>query len=226
MRPRDELVEDAAAPRGRSRAPERSCISTSGSKMRITTFSPKATGSVETRSSTSLPPRMVLMRPSCGAPLLGDVEPRHRLDARDDRRCGRSWAWSGCRAARRRCGSGSATPSRLGSMWMSLARVVEGVLEHELDRVDDVLVARLDLGLVLHAHELLEIAEVDAGREVLLGALDRVAEAVELGDRAQDRRARTRPRARSRDRRCGGRSRSPRCRRGWRRRPAACRPPW
>ncbi len=63
---------------------------------------------------------------------------------------------------------------------------VEGVLEHELDRVDDVLVARLDLGLVLHAHELLEVAEVDAGLEVALGALDRLAQAVELGDRAQD----------------------------------------
>ena len=41
---------------------------------------------------------------------------------------------------------------------------VEGVLEHELDGVDHVLVARLDLGLALHADELLEVAEVDAGR--------------------------------------------------------------
>ncbi len=39
---------------------------------------------------------------------------------------------------------------------------VEGVLQHELDGVDDVLVAGLDLGLRLHAHQLLEVAEVDA----------------------------------------------------------------
>ncbi len=43
-----------------------SCTSVSGSKMRMTTFSPKAVGSVETRSSTSRPSRSVLMRPSCG----------------------------------------------------------------------------------------------------------------------------------------------------------------
>jgi len=63
---------------------------------------------------------------------------------------------------------------------------VEGVLEHELDGVDDVLVARLDLGLALHADELLEVAEVDAGVEVALGPLDGMAKAVELGDGAQD----------------------------------------
>ena len=34
--------------------------------MRITTFSPKAVGRVETRSSISRPSRSVLMRPSCG----------------------------------------------------------------------------------------------------------------------------------------------------------------
>ena len=67
-------------------------------------------------------------------------------------------------------------------MWMSLRARVEGVLQHELDGVDDVLVARLDLGLALHADELLEVAEVDARAEVALGALDRVAQAVELGD--------------------------------------------
>jgi hypothetical protein len=41
--------------------------STSGSKMRITSFSPKAVGSVDRRSSASWPSAVrVLMRPSCG----------------------------------------------------------------------------------------------------------------------------------------------------------------
>ena len=45
----------------------KSRTSTSGSKMRITSFSPKAVGSVDKRSSTSCPSAMrVLMRPSCG----------------------------------------------------------------------------------------------------------------------------------------------------------------
>ena len=45
----------------------KSRTSTSGSKMRITSFSPNAVGSVDRRSSTSEPSRVrVLMRPSCG----------------------------------------------------------------------------------------------------------------------------------------------------------------
>ena len=41
--------------------------STSGSKTRITSFSPKAVGSVDSLSSISWPsPARVLMRPSCG----------------------------------------------------------------------------------------------------------------------------------------------------------------
>ncbi|MNC87404.1 hypothetical protein D3C83_31280 [compost metagenome] len=45
----------------------KSRTSTSGSKMRITSFSPKAVGSVDRRSSTSSPSAVrVLMRPSCG----------------------------------------------------------------------------------------------------------------------------------------------------------------
>ncbi len=45
----------------------KSRTSTSGSKIRITSFSPKAVGSVDRRSSTSSPSRVrVLMRPSCG----------------------------------------------------------------------------------------------------------------------------------------------------------------
>ncbi len=45
----------------------KSRTSTSGSKMRITSFSPKAVGRVDRRSSISSPsPVRVLMRPSCG----------------------------------------------------------------------------------------------------------------------------------------------------------------
>jgi hypothetical protein len=45
----------------------KSRTSTSGVKMRITTFSPKAVGIVEIRNSTSSPAGvMVLIRPSCG----------------------------------------------------------------------------------------------------------------------------------------------------------------
>ena len=61
----------------RSRGRDRSCSRTSGSKMRITTFSPKATGSVETRSSTSRPPRLGLDAAVLRPALLGDVEARH-----------------------------------------------------------------------------------------------------------------------------------------------------
>jgi hypothetical protein len=44
----------------------KSRTSTSGSKMRITSFSPNAVGSVEMRSSTSPEAVLVLIRPSCG----------------------------------------------------------------------------------------------------------------------------------------------------------------
>ena len=45
----------------------KSRTSTCGSKMRMTSFSPNAVGSVDSRSSTSWPEAArVLMRPSCG----------------------------------------------------------------------------------------------------------------------------------------------------------------
>lgn len=64
--------------------------------------------------------------------------------------------------------------------------LLEGVLEEVIDGVDHVLVAGLDLLLALHADELLEVADVDAGVEHLLGALHRAAEAVKIGDDAVD----------------------------------------
>ena len=47
-------------------------------------------------------------------------------------------------------------------MWMSRGARVVGVLQQEVDGVDDVLVARLDLGARLELDVLLEVAEVDA----------------------------------------------------------------
>ena len=41
---------------------------------------------METRTSISRPETLILMRPSCGKPLLGDVEPRHDFQTRDDGR--------------------------------------------------------------------------------------------------------------------------------------------
>ncbi|OQC35258.1 MAG: hypothetical protein BWX64_02538 [Acidobacteria bacterium ADurb.Bin051] len=118
-------------------------------------------------------------------PLLGDVEARHRLDPRDDR---------GVDDLRHRLDvvehaiDPEARERDVAFRFeMDVARPgVVGVLEHELHGVDDVLVARLDLGLALHPHELFEIAEVDAGAQVAFGPLDRVAQAVELGERPQD----------------------------------------
>ena len=107
----------------------------------MTTFSPKAVGSVETRSSTSRPSRSVLMRPSCGLRFsemsmresiftretMGGVHPRrqrvdgvqHAVDAQAHERL----------------------VSRLGSMWMSDGAVVEGVAQQVVHRLHDRLVA-------------------------------------------------------------------------------------
>ncbi len=61
-----------------------------------------------------------------------------------------------------------------------------GVLKHIFDGVDHVLVARLDFLLALHVNELFEIAQVDAGGQVLLGPFYGVAQSVEFGDGPKD----------------------------------------
>ena len=94
---------------------------TSGSKMRITTFSPKAVGSVETRSSISLPSRSVLIRPSCGRRfsamsirhIVFSLEVMARFTSLGTRWI--SWSTPSMRKRIRAC-------SRLGSMWMSEER--------------------------------------------------------------------------------------------------------
>ena len=163
VRPADELVELQHLLGVEAERRTRSWVSTSGSKMRITIFSPNATGRVETRSSTSLPARVVLMRPSCGR-RFSAMSRRDMVLMREMTAACTIFGidWMSC-----------STPSMRKRIRLELAlgldvdvarARVEGVLEHELDGVDDVLVARLDLGLVLHPDELLEVAEVDAGR--------------------------------------------------------------
>ncbi len=117
-------------------------------------------------------------------PLLGDVQPRHRLDARDHR--GVHHLGDGLDVVQ------DAVDAEADQRHVALGldvhvagpRVV-GVLQHVFDRVDHVLVARLDLVFALHADERFEIAEVDAAGEVALGPLHRLAQAVELGQDLQ-----------------------------------------
>ena len=133
---------------------------TSGSKMRMTTFSPNAVGSVETRSSISFPSRSVLMRPSCGR-RFSAMSMRHIVLRREvmARLTSFGTRWISC-----------STPSMRKRMLRVLAlrldvdvrgaRVV-GVLQQEVDGVDDVRVAGLDLRARLQLDVLLEVAEVD-----------------------------------------------------------------
>ena len=54
--------------------------------MRSTTRSPARDGSVETRTSIGLPPSVSADAAVLRQAPLGDVEPRHHLDAADDQR--------------------------------------------------------------------------------------------------------------------------------------------
>ncbi len=89
--------------------------------MRMTIFSPKAVGSVETRSSISFPSRSVLMRPSWGrrfsAMSIRHMVLRREVMARLTRR-GTRWISCSTPSMRKRI----MACSRLGSTWMSEAR--------------------------------------------------------------------------------------------------------
>ena len=93
-------------------------------------------------------------------PLLGDVHARQHLDAR--RRSARARPWGCCRrgGARRRCACARRRCSRRGSMWMSLARWLEGVVQQVLDRAHHRLVGGLELLDAAELDELLEVADV------------------------------------------------------------------
>src|ERR1043165_8063345 len=69
--------------------------------------------------------------------------------------------------------------SRSGSMWMSLARETQRVPKEEVDGVDDVRVAGLDLRARLQLHILLEVADEGeaVAAQVELGLRHRGAEA-------------------------------------------------
>ena len=64
--------------------------------------------------------------------------------------------------------------------------LVEGVVEEVLDGVDDVLIVGLDVLDALELDVALEVSDVDAALDLLFGAGDRAAEAVEVGDEALD----------------------------------------
>ena len=64
--------------------------------------------------------------------------------------------------------------------------LVERVVEQVLDRGDDVAVAGLDLLDPLELDVPLEVPDVDAAARLLLGRVDRAAEAVEVGDEPLD----------------------------------------
>ena len=93
----------------------------SGSKMRMTIFSPKAVGIVETRSSISLPSRSVLMRPSCGR-RFSAMSMRHIILRREvmARLTSFGTRWISCSTPSMR--KRMLACSRFGSMWMSEAR--------------------------------------------------------------------------------------------------------
>jgi hypothetical protein len=90
--------------------------------MRITSFSPKAVGRVDRRSSTSSPFTMrVLMRPSCGRRFsTTSMRPRilMRLVMAASTGAGIWYTWCSTPSMRKR----TSPTSRRGSMWMSLAR--------------------------------------------------------------------------------------------------------
>ena len=95
-----------------------------------------------------------------GPSLLGDVEARHRLHPVDDRLVHQL----GHRldvVQHAVDAEADQADVALGFQVHVAGAGVVGVLEHELDGVDDVLIALLDLGFVLEANQLLEIAEVD-----------------------------------------------------------------
>jgi hypothetical protein len=65
--------------------------------------------------------------------------------------------------------------------------LVEGVVQEMYSTADDdVAVGRLDLLDALELHVAFEVADVDAARGLLLGRVDRAAEAVEVGDEPLD----------------------------------------
>ena len=125
--------------------------------MRSTTFSPKATGRVETRSSTLLVRAFGLDPAVLRTALLGDIETGHSLDATDYRPMNNF---------RHRLDVVKYTVDTKADQAIVSLRLdvdvagpgVVGVLQHELDGVDDVLIAGLDLLLVLHANESFEVA--------------------------------------------------------------------
>ena len=184
--------------------------------MRMTSFSPNATAMVDTRISTSRSPRAVLMRPSCGR-RFSAMSRRASVLMRETTA---AWTTFGsvctlCRTPSMRMRTAEMLAPRLDVH--VAGALVERVVQEVLDRGDDVAVARLDLLDALELDVPLEVADVDAAARLLLGGVDRAAEAVEVGDEPLDLRRRRRRRAAARGargsagpRRASGRAGPPR----------------
>ena len=116
--------------------------------------------------------------------LFGDVHAAHRLEARGDREVHElRHALDLVQHAVNAEADDGVLALRL-DVNVRRARIV-GVLEQEVDGVDDVGIARLDLRARFELDVLLEVAEIDrAAAEVALRFGDRGAEAVLLGDDA------------------------------------------
>ena len=113
--------------------------------------------------------------------LLADVEPREGLDAVDDRLV--HHGWQPVHFVERAVDAKTDDGLLALGFDVDVARaLLKGVSHQVLDGVHDVLIARLDLVGALHPHELLEIADVNAARELVLGALDRATKAVKLSN--------------------------------------------
>jgi hypothetical protein len=116
----------------------------SGSKMRMTIFSPNAVGMLDKRSSTSRPPcERVLMRPSCGR-RFSATSMRPRILMREV-----TAVITGVGSSNTLCMTPSMRKrmllmSRRGSRWMSDA-LLERVLQQPVDDVHDMAVVDADV---------------------------------------------------------------------------------
>ncbi len=156
----------------------------SGSKMRITHFSPNAVGMVDKRISTSRPPgERVLMRPSCG----------RRRSARSMRPSTLIRLTTAVITAGGTSNTLCSTPSmrkrmrpmsRRGSRWMSRSALFVGVLQQPIDDMHDVLVVGVDIAGAAQLYQLFETRQpgigIAATADIAVGAAYRAGDAEEL----------------------------------------------
>src|SRR6185369_809916 len=123
--------------------------------------------------------------PVLGTALLGQVHAREQLDARDDR-------------GMQRLGNDvdvvhdpvdTETDEGLFALGLDVdvaGMLLEGVMQQEIYRRNDMLVIALDILLSLHLEELFQVAQVDDRARLGLGGHDRGPEAVEFAQDLED----------------------------------------